>query len=62
VVEVDVTRKRIALTMKLGAAPQRRDAAQANRYEAAGNGQRARAAPAPSGATAMASAFARLKA
>jgi len=62
VVEVDVARKRIALTMKLGAAPQRRDAAQANRYEAAGNGQRARAAPAPSGATAMASAFARLKA
>jgi len=62
VVEVDVTRKRIALTMKLGAAPQRRDAAQANRYQAAGNGQRARAAPAPSGATAMASAFARLKA
>lgn len=62
VVEVDVARKRIALTMKLGAAPQRRDAAQANRYQAAGNGQRARAAPAPSGATAMASAFARLKA
>jgi len=62
VVEVDVARKRIALTMKLGAAPQRRDAADANRYQAAGNGQRARAAPAPSGATAMASAFARLKA
>jgi len=61
VVEVDVARKRIALTMKLGAAPQRRDAADANRYQAAGNGQRSRSAPATGGATAMASAFARLK-
>lgn len=61
VVEVDVARKRIALTMKLGAAPQRRDAADGNRYQAAGQGQRARPAAAPSGSTAMASAFARLK-
>ncbi|MDP2370944.1 Tex family protein [Rhodoferax sp.] len=61
VVEVDVARKRIALTMKLGAAPQRRDAPGANRYQAAGNGQRSRPAPAPTGSTAMASAFARLK-
>ncbi|MEN9397279.1 MAG: hypothetical protein RLZ81_1809 [Pseudomonadota bacterium] len=61
VVEVDVARKRIALTMKLGAAPQRRDAADANRYQAAGNGQRSRVAPVTGGATAMASAFARLK-
>ncbi|MBK9238393.1 MAG: RNA-binding transcriptional accessory protein [Rhodoferax sp.] len=61
VVEVDVARKRIALTMKLGAAPQRRDAADGNRYQAAGNGQRTRAMQAPTGATAMASAFARLK-
>ncbi|MBK6293776.1 MAG: RNA-binding transcriptional accessory protein [Rhodoferax sp.] len=61
VVEVDLARKRIALTMKLGAAPQRRDAADGNRYQAAGNGQRTRAMQAPTGATAMASAFARLK-
>ncbi len=61
VVEVDVARKRIALTMKLGAAPQRRNAADANRYQAAGNGQRSRVAPVTGGATAMASAFARLK-
>jgi uncharacterized protein len=56
-----VARKRIALTMKLGAAPQRRDAADANRYQAAGTGQRSRVAPVMGGATAMASAFARLK-
>jgi uncharacterized protein len=63
VVEVDVARKRIALTMKLGAAPGRRDNAGDNRFQGAGNSQRARpggqAAPAPVGA--MASAFAKLK-
>jgi uncharacterized protein len=66
VVEVDVARKRIALTMKLGAAPQRRDGADRgagdNRYQSAGQGQRGRhvdtAQQAPS---AMASAFAKLK-
>jgi uncharacterized protein len=35
VVEVDVARKRIALTMKLGAAPQRRDSPGDNRFEPA---------------------------
>jgi uncharacterized protein len=67
VVEVDVARKRIALTMKLGAAPARRDggdrSAGDNRYQSAPQGQRQRAgndggANAPS---AMASAFAKLK-
>jgi uncharacterized protein len=67
VVEVDVARKRIALTMKLGAAPTRRDggdrAAGDNRYQSAPQGQRQRGgndggASAPS---AMASAFAKLK-
>ena len=67
VVEVDVARKRIALTMKLGAAPARRDggdrSAGDNRYQSAPQGQRQRGgsdtgASAPS---AMASAFAKLK-
>ena len=75
VVEVDVARKRIALTMKLGNGPPNRVAnAQAtsqrgpaqggdNRFEAAASHQRARA-PAQNAApqnTAMASAFAKLK-
>ncbi len=38
VVEVDVARKRIALTMKLGAAPQRRDSPGDNRFEPARSG------------------------
>lgn len=66
VVEVDVARKRIALTMKLGAAPARRDGAERSAaYQPGGHGQRMRVghnehagAPAPS---AMASAFAKLK-
>ncbi|HSH92352.1 MAG TPA: Tex family protein [Ramlibacter sp.] len=60
VMEVDVARKRIGLSMKLGDAPSRRDAPGANRYEGAGRSQRA-----PQRAevgTAMAGAFARLKA
>ena len=62
VVEVDVARKRIALTMKIGAAPARRDGAPDNRFQAAGQQQRRHAGPggaAPS--TAMSSAFAKLK-
>ncbi len=68
VVEVDVARKRIALTMKLGAAPARRDSAGDNRFQGAAPHQRGRSggtgfatqsnAPA---ASAMASAFAKLK-
>jgi uncharacterized protein len=66
VVEVDAARKRIALTMKLGAAPVRRDAPGSNRFEGAGPGQRARhggaAMPVSNvGANAMSSAFAKLK-
>ncbi len=74
VTEVDVARKRIGLTMKLGDAPARRDAPQGhgvNRFEgarpgAAGGGQRgfnggnAPRGPQPSSATAMESAFSKL--
>ncbi len=62
VLEVDVARKRISLTMKLDAAPARRDAPRENRYEGAGRGQqqpRRDSGPAPQ--SAMASAFAKLK-
>ena len=64
VMEVDVARKRISLTMKLDAAPARRqgDAPRDNRFEGAGRGhqgQRRQADPAP--ASAMASAFAKLQ-
>ena len=65
VVEVDVARKRIALTMKLGAAPARRDGAGAgdNRFQGAASPQRGRGANPPTPApSAMASAFAKLKA
>ena len=63
VVEVDVERKRIGLTMKLGEAPPRRDGPRDNRFESAGRGQRApqRGGPAPASSTAMASAFAKLQ-
>jgi protein Tex len=40
VMEVDVARKRIGLSMKLDAAPARRDGPRDNRFEAAGKGQR----------------------
>jgi uncharacterized protein len=66
VVEVDVARKRIALTMKLGGAPSRRDAAQRqegnNRFEAVSRQQRSgvQLAHAPQ-STAMTSAFSKLK-
>ncbi|MBX9613114.1 MAG: RNA-binding transcriptional accessory protein [Burkholderiales bacterium] len=63
VVEVDVARKRIGLTMKLGEAPARRDGPRENRFEGAGRGASARPgrAGAVPTATAMASAFDRLK-
>ena len=63
VVEVDVARKRIALTMKLGAAPQQRTGAHENRFQGAAAQQRSRSAGAgmPASSTAMSSAFARLK-
>jgi len=66
VVEVDVARKRIALTMKLGAAPSRRDAPGDNRFQGATNQQRGGRsgggqAPQVLQGSAMASAFAKLK-
>ncbi|MBK7052625.1 MAG: RNA-binding transcriptional accessory protein [Rhodoferax sp.] len=67
VVEVDVARKRIALTMKLGAAPARRDSAGDNRYQGANSGQRAKSGGQGGGqfsapqTNAMSSAFAKLK-
>jgi len=62
VVEVDVARKRIALSMKLGEAPARRDGPRDNRFEGAavaGHGPRRDTGPAPQ--SAMASAFAKLQ-
>jgi uncharacterized protein len=69
VVEVDVARKRIALTMKIGAAPARSasDKAGDNRYQSAGRGQSQYSKPSSGqgagalGSSAMASAFAKLK-
>ena len=77
VLEVDVARKRISLTMKLDAAPARRDAPRDNKFEGAGRDHRQRGgggggggnfgggnyASAPPAATgsAMASAFAKLQ-
>ena len=66
VVEVDVARKRIALTMKLGVAPGRQSGAGENRFQGANNNQRGRSGPgtaqqqAPQ-SSAMSSAFAKLK-
>jgi uncharacterized protein len=73
VTEVDVARKRIGLTMKLDAAPARRDGPRDNRFESArppggqnrggGNyGGGRGGAPQPTGATAMESAFSKLAA
>ncbi|MFT3815353.1 MAG: Tex family protein [Acidovorax sp.] len=62
VLEVDVARNRISLTMKLDAAPARRDGPRDNRFEGAGRGYaqpQRRNDPAPQ--SAMASAFAKLK-
>jgi len=73
VLEVDVARKRISLTMKLDAAPARRDGPRDNKFEGAGRDNRQRGgggggytsppavgAAAGSG-SAMASAFAKLQ-
>ena len=64
--EVDVARKRISLTMKIGAAPARApgDRAGDNRYQGPARGERQAGSyrdNAPSGNSAMASAFAKLK-
>jgi uncharacterized protein len=61
VLEVDAARKRISLTMKLDAAPARRDAPRENRYEGAGRNQQPRRSNEPAPQSAMASAFAKLK-
>src|SRR3989344_29226 len=67
VMEVDVERKRIGLSMKLGDAPPRqggdRGAPRDNRFEGAGRGyaQPQRRAPEPVQQSAMASAFAKLQ-
>jgi protein Tex len=65
VVEVDLARKRIALTMKLDAPTAPKGAAQAgdNRYAAPSRGERApqRSASAPAQGNAMAAAFAKLQ-
>jgi protein Tex len=68
VLEVDVARKRISLTMKLDAAPARRDGPRDNRFESAGRNHQARSSqPAASARqaapvqSAMASAFAKLQ-
>jgi uncharacterized protein len=66
VVEVDVARKRIALTMKIGAAPARSasDKAGDNRYQGPARGERQQGARRDEGLgqnSAMASAFAKLK-
>ena len=65
VTEVDVARKRIALSMKLDAAPARRDAPRDNRFEGARPGSQNRGgarqgAPQPASSTAMESAFSKL--
>jgi uncharacterized protein len=72
VTEVDVARKLIALTMKLDAAPARRDGPRDNRFESArpGQGQNRGGnygggqgrAPQPAASTAMESAFSKLAA
>ena len=59
VMEVDVARKRIGLSMKLDAAPARKDGPRDNRFEGAGRGQRHSQPQQPS-QTAMAGAFAKL--
>ena len=62
VLEVDVPRKRISLTMKLDAAPARRDGPRDNRFEGAGRSQQApRRPPEAPVASSMAAAFAKLQ-
>ncbi|MDP3707292.1 MAG: helix-hairpin-helix domain-containing protein, partial [Polaromonas sp.] len=73
VTEVDVARKRIGLTMKLGDAPARRDGPRDNRFESARPGPQNRGThgsygggrpntPQPAASTAMESAFSKLAA
>ncbi|MEJ8837353.1 Tex family protein [Ramlibacter sp. AN1133] len=59
VLEVDAARKRISLTMKLGAPVGRKDAPRDNRFEGAARGQRASGNPAIG--SAMQGAFAKLQ-
>ena len=70
VLEVDVARKRISLTMKLDTAPARRDGPRDNKFEGAGRDNRQRGGgsgggytspPAAGSGSAMASAFAKLQ-
>lgn len=65
VLEVDVARKRISLSMRTDAAPARRDGPRDNKFEGAGRDQRQRGggsySSAPAGGSAMASAFAKLQ-
>ncbi len=65
VLEVDVARKRISLSMRTDAAPARRDGPRENKFEGAGRDQRQRGGggytSAPAGGSAMASAFAKLQ-
>jgi len=71
VLEVDVARKRISLTMKMDGAPAKRDGPRDNRFEQAGRDNRQRgggnyssgsvAAPQAGAGSAMASAFAKLQ-
>jgi uncharacterized protein len=62
-----VARKRISLTMKLDAAPARRDGPRDNKFEGAGRDNRQRGGggytspPAAGSGSAMASAFAKLQ-
>ncbi|MCW5668264.1 MAG: RNA-binding transcriptional accessory protein [Hydrogenophaga sp.] len=61
VMEVDVARKRIGLSMKLDAAPARRDGPRDNRFEATRGHGRSSGPASPPAPSAMASAFAKLK-
>ncbi|SFN09575.1 Tex family protein [Variovorax sp. OV329] len=61
VMEVDVARKRIGLTMKLDSAPSRRDGPRDNRFEGAGRGQQQRRDNSPQPSSQMANAFAKLQ-
>ncbi len=62
VLEVDLARKRISLTMKLDApAPPPRGAGGDNKFRPAARGEQPRRAPEPTGVSAMAAAFSKLQ-
>ena len=61
VLEVDLARKRISLTMKLDAKPAPRGASGDNRYQPAQRGERSAGVRAPQAESAMAAAFAKLQ-